>query len=78
LPQFLEADRSLFLQFTILIATTILVDAVVLTSYALIALRGAGLLKRSSFGLWCQRAYGAALLGFAGRLLFGERLGPAK
>jgi threonine/homoserine/homoserine lactone efflux protein len=73
LPQFIDATRPALSQFTILVLTTVCVDAVVLSAYVLIALFGAKSFRRSRFKTWCERAYGAALLFFGGRLLASRR-----
>ena len=68
LPQFIDTTRSPSLQLTILVATTVIIDALVLSGYAILALRGAQSLRGSRFKTWCERAYGAALLCFSIRL----------
>jgi len=73
LPQFVDAKRPAFGQFAILVVTTVCVDAVVLSGYALIALFGARSFRRSRFRTWCERTYGAALLFFGGRLLASRK-----
>jgi homoserine/homoserine lactone efflux protein len=73
LPQFVDATGPALSQFTILVLTTVVVDAVVLSSYALIALIGAKSFRRSRFKTWCERAYGAALLFFGGKLLASRK-----
>jgi threonine/homoserine/homoserine lactone efflux protein len=73
LPQFVDAARPALGQFAILVVTTVCVDALVLSSYALIALFGAKSFRRSRFRIWCERAYGAALLFFGGKLLASRR-----
>jgi len=69
LPQFIEPSRSPSAQLAILVVTTVCVDAVVLSIYVLIACRGAETFRRSRFKAWCERVYGAALVGFGLRLL---------
>lgn len=69
LPQFIQPQHSLPLQLTILLATTIAVDVVVLGSYAYFAARGSQSLRASGVTLWLERIFGAALVLFGVRLL---------
>ncbi len=69
LPQFINPARPALIQFVVLVLTTVVVDALVLSSYALVAVLGARSFQRSRFRVWCERAYGSALLLFGGRLL---------
>ena len=73
LPQFIEPRRSAPLQLTILVFTTILVDSVVLSSYAFLAHRGIQSFRASRISAWLQRVFGAALVFFGVRLLFSRK-----
>jgi homoserine/homoserine lactone efflux protein len=72
LPQFIDPRHSPSVQLAILVLTTVGVDAVVLSTYALLARRGAERFRRSRFKIWCERVYGAALLGFGVRLFVAK------
>jgi homoserine/homoserine lactone efflux protein len=72
LPQFIDPRRSPAVQLTILVFTTVSVDAVVLSAYALLARQGAERIGRSRFKLWCERFYGAALVGSGLRLFVAK------
>jgi homoserine/homoserine lactone efflux protein len=69
LPQFIEPHRQVLPQLAILVLTTIVVDTMVLSSYAFLARRGIQTLRASRFSTWLQRAFGAALIFFGFRLL---------
>ena len=69
LPQFIQPQQSLSLQLVILLATTIVVDVLVLSAYAFFALRGAQSFRASGFSRWLERALGATLVFFGIRLL---------
>lgn len=69
LPQCIRPQHSLPIQLTILLATTIAVDAFVLVSYAYLAARGSQSLRASGITLWLERIFGAALVLFGIRLL---------
>jgi homoserine/homoserine lactone efflux protein len=73
LPQFIDRTRSPYLQLAILVVTTIVVDMIVLSGYALLARMGTQRLRRSRFKLWCERVYGAGLICFGGRLLAARK-----
>jgi homoserine/homoserine lactone efflux protein len=73
LPQFIEPQRPLLLQLVILVAVTIAVDLVVLSAYAFFAERGARSFRGSTFSLWLERAFGAALVLFGFRLLLDRK-----
>ncbi len=73
LPQFMESERPIFLQLIILVITTVVVDAIVLSGYAFCAERGAKSFKASRFGLWLERAFGATLVFFGLRLLLSRK-----
>jgi homoserine/homoserine lactone efflux protein len=69
LPQFIEPHRAVPPQLVILVATTIAVDSVVLSSYAFLAQRGVQSFRTSRVSSWLERAFGAALVWFGFRLL---------
>ena len=73
LPQFIEPDRPLLLQLSILLAVTVVVDLVVLSSYALLAERGAQSFRSTRFACWLERVFGAALVLFGFRLLLSRK-----
>ena len=73
LPQFIEARRPLLLQLVILSAATVVVDTVVLSSYACFAGHGAATFRASRFCGWLERAFGAALIGFGLRVLISRK-----
>jgi homoserine/homoserine lactone efflux protein len=73
LPQFIEPRRSAPLQLVVLVFTTILVDSVVLSSYALLAYRGIQSFRASRISAWLQRVFGAALVFFGVRLFFSRK-----
>jgi homoserine/homoserine lactone efflux protein len=73
LPQFIDPQRPLLPQLAILCAVTIVVDVLVLSSYALFAERGVRSLRSSGFSAWLERAFGAALVLFGFRLLFSRK-----
>jgi homoserine/homoserine lactone efflux protein len=73
LPQFIEPDRPLLLQLSILLAVTVVVDLVVLSSYAFLAERGAQSFRGSRFVRWLERVFGAALVLFGFRLLLSRK-----
>lgn len=73
LPQFIQPGRSLPLQITILLATTIVIDAAVLTGYAMLAQHGTRTLRTSALTRWMERTFGAALIFFGLRLLTAKK-----
>ncbi len=73
LPQFIEPHRSVPLQLSILVFTTIAVDAIVLSSYAFLAQRGVQSFQGSCVSAWLERVFGAALVLFGFRLLFSRK-----
>lgn len=73
LPQFIEPQRPLLLQLAILVAITIAVDLIVLSSYAFFAERGVRTFRASGFSVWLERAFGAALVLFGFRLLLSRK-----
>jgi homoserine/homoserine lactone efflux protein len=73
LPQFIRPERPLVLQLCILAAATIGVDAVVLTSYACFAAKGAASFRKSKLSGWLERAVGATLVFFGLRLLLSRK-----
>ena len=73
LPQFIRFELSLALQLSVLFATTVVVDGIVLAGYAYFAASGARSLRSSGVTLWLERAFGAALVMFGVRLLAARR-----
>jgi threonine/homoserine/homoserine lactone efflux protein len=73
LPQFIEPQRPLLLQLLILVAVTVAVDLVVLSSYALFAERGVRSFRASGISVWLERIFGAALVLFGFRLLLSRK-----
>jgi homoserine/homoserine lactone efflux protein len=69
LPQFIAPDRALLPQLGIMLAVTVVIDAICLLAYAQIAARGARALKGSRVVMWIERVFGAALIVFGVRLL---------
>ncbi len=69
LPQFIHAERPLLPQLGIMLAVTVVIDALMLLIYAQIAVRGARALKGSRVMLWVERAFGGALIFFGLKLL---------
>lgn len=72
LPQFIRPGHPLFLQLSIMLAVTIVIDAVVLLAYGHLAVRGARALEGSRFITWLERLFGAALVFFGIRLLLSR------
>jgi len=73
LPQFLDAHRPILLQLAILVLTTIFVDSIVLSSYALLAHRGIRSFRNSRASAWLERVWGATLVFFGFRLLLSRK-----
>ncbi len=73
LPQFIEPKRPLLLQLVILVAVTIAVDVVVLSTYAFFSERGVRSLRASGLSVWLERVFGAALVLFGFRLLLSRK-----
>jgi homoserine/homoserine lactone efflux protein len=73
LPQFIQPQRELTVQLIVLLAITVAVDVVVLSAYAVFALRGAQSLRASGITVWFERIFGAALILFSIRLIAGAR-----
>jgi len=73
LPQFIRPDHPLLLQLAIMLAVTVLIDGVVLLTYAHLAVRGARALKGSRAVLWLERVFGSALVFFGIKLLASPR-----
>jgi len=73
LPQFIDPHRSVPVQLVILVFTTIAVDSVVLSSYAILAQRGIQSFRASRWSAWLERIFGAALVFFGVRLLFSRK-----
>jgi homoserine/homoserine lactone efflux protein len=69
LPQFIQPQHPLPLQLAVLLTTTVVIDVLVLGSYAAFAVRGARSLRASGFTVWLERVFGAALIAFGFRLL---------
>lgn len=73
LPQFLDPDGNMLLQLGLLLSCTVVVDMMVLGSYAFLADRGTRSFRRSRLSRWPERAFGAALVAFGVRLLEWRR-----
>lgn len=73
LPQFVDSHRSIPLQIFVLLVATIVIDTVVLSSYAYFAQRGIGSLCASRFHAWVERVLGGALVFFGLRLLVSHK-----
>ncbi len=73
LPQFIDPARAAVPQLLGLLAITIAVDTVVLSTYALGADRGSRTLRGSRVTRWLERACGSALLFFGARLLAAKK-----
>lgn len=73
MPQFIQPQQPLPLQLSILLATTIAVDVVVLSTYAFVASRGAHSLRAAGITVWLERAFGVALVLFGFRLLAARK-----
>jgi homoserine/homoserine lactone efflux protein len=73
LPQFIDPQRPLALQLGVLLAATIAVDTIVLSTYAWVAVRGATSLRSSGFVTGLERVFGAALVLFGIRLLASRK-----
>ncbi|HET9863664.1 MAG TPA: LysE family transporter, partial [Steroidobacteraceae bacterium] len=69
LPQFIRPGHPLLLQLAIMLAVTLIIDGLVLMTYAHLAVRGARALKGSRVVRWLERIFGAALVCFGVRLL---------
>jgi len=73
LPQFINPALPAPQQLTILAVGTVVVDLLVLSSYAYIAQRGLRRLQSSTAGVWLERVFGVALMFFGLRLLFARK-----
>jgi homoserine/homoserine lactone efflux protein len=73
LPQFVDRRSLAAPQLLILVAATIAVDSVVLSSYAFVARRGLDSFRACRMSAWLERAFGAALLFFGFRLMFSRK-----
>lgn len=73
LPQFVDSHRSVPLEILILLVATIVIDTVVLSSYAYFAQRGIRSFRTSRFYGWIKRVLGAALVFFGLRLLVSQK-----
>jgi homoserine/homoserine lactone efflux protein len=73
LPQFVDPHSRVLFQLAILMICTLVVDAVVLVSYACLAEQGTRSFRSSRLSRWLERAFGAALVVFGVRLLFWRR-----
>ncbi|MGO8697966.1 MAG: LysE family transporter [Limisphaerales bacterium] len=60
-------------QLVILLFTTVIVDTVVLSSYAFFAQRGLQSFRQSRLSVWLQRALGATLVFFGFKLLLSRK-----
>jgi homoserine/homoserine lactone efflux protein len=73
LPQFIDPRRAMRLQLVILLVTTIAIDLVVLSSYALLAHRGSQSFRASRLSAWLERVLGTVLIFFGVRLLLSRK-----
>lgn len=73
LPQFVDSHRSVPLQILILLVATIVIDTMVLSSYAYFAQRSIRSFRASRFYAWVERVLGAALVFFGLRLLVSHK-----
>jgi len=73
LPQFIQPNQALFGQLCVLLTITIAVDLLVLSAYAILAIRGAQSFRSSRTGAWLERVFGAALIFFGVRLIVATR-----
>ena len=73
LPQFIKPGQPLFRQLVILALATIVIDCIVLSSYAYFGERSARSLRRSGFAAWLERFLGTALVLFGLRLLLSRK-----
>jgi len=73
LPQFIEPHRPLLMQLAILLLATVVIDSVVLSSYAFLAQRGVQSFRASRLSAWLERVFGAALVFFGLRLLVSRK-----
>jgi homoserine/homoserine lactone efflux protein len=73
LPQFIDAHRPALPQLVVLVLTTIMVDSIVLSSYAFLAQRGIQSFRASRLSIWLERAFGAALVFFGCRLMLSRK-----
>jgi homoserine/homoserine lactone efflux protein len=68
-PQFLDPERQLLVQMTILLSCTVAIDSVVLGSYVLLADRGSHALRHTGVLRWIECSFGLVLVAFGVRLL---------
>jgi homoserine/homoserine lactone efflux protein len=73
LPQFIDPQRPVLVQLLILVAVTIAVNLVVLSSWAFFAERGVRSFRAAGLSVWLERVFGAALLLFGFRLLLSRK-----
>jgi len=73
LPQFIDPARALAPQLLIMLAVTMIIDAIFLMAYAQLAARGSRALKGSRFVTWLERVFGAALIYFGINLLLSRK-----
>ena len=73
LPQFIHPAAAVAPQLALLAAATLVIDLVVLSTYAYLAQMGGGFAARPRWGVWLERIFGAALMGFGVRLLFSRQ-----
>jgi homoserine/homoserine lactone efflux protein len=73
LPQFIDPHRPAAPQLGILGVATIVIDGIVLSSYAFLASRGIQSFRERRISLWLERLFGAALMAFGVRLLRARR-----
>ena len=73
LPQFIDARLPLLPQLALLVVTTVLVDCLVLSSYALVADRCSQSIHNSPALSWLERAFGTALVLLGLRILLSRK-----
>lgn len=72
-PQFIDPERPVGWQITVLLVVTVFVDLWVLSGYAAIAARGSGAFRNSSAVVWMERAFGTVLVLLGFRLLLSRK-----
>jgi len=75
LPQFIDTQRPMGLQLLVLLATTVLVDLIVMHGYAFLASRLQGLLRTARARRTQNRIFGGVLMGMGASLMLVRRGG---
>ncbi len=73
LPQFINANAPAVPQLIVLVIATIVIDTIVLSSYAYLAESGVRTLRDSAISKWLERIFGAALVFFGLRLMAARK-----